>query len=147
MRREVTVELNRLKKKRNSVGKDTLERIERQNKADDEELKQLIIQHKVTKEAADEFSQWMDEFTALRAEAKVDTTKRTGASKKDAPGEFDLASVPMIVYDDSNRQWKRRSIFGDHAVYYNDDGGEVTIYSAEVSGNSANTSAGTLHWY
>lgn len=62
-------------------------------------------------------------------------------------GEFDLASMPTIVYDDSNRQWKRRSIYGDHAVYYNNEGGEVTVYSAQVSGNSANTSAGTLHWY
>lgn len=147
MRREVTDELNRLKKKKDSVGKDTLERIERQNKADDDELKRLIIQHKVAKEAADEFNQWMDEFTALRAEAEVDTTKRTGTSKKGTSGEFDLASMPMIVYDDSNRQWKRRGIFGDHAVYYNDDGGEVTIYSAQISGDSAGTSAGTLHWY
>lgn len=61
--------------------------------------------------------------------------------------QFNLSSIPVIVYDDSNRQWKRRGIFGDHAVYYNSDGDEVTIYSTDVSGNSANTSAGNLHWY
>lgn len=62
-------------------------------------------------------------------------------------GEFNLSSIPVIVYDDSNRQWKRRGIYGDYAVYFNDNGEEVTIYSAQVSGNTANTSAGTLHWY
>ena len=61
--------------------------------------------------------------------------------------EFDVSHIPVIVYDDSNRQWKRRGAFGDHVVYYNNDGDEVTIYSGQVSGSSAITSAGTLHWY
>lgn len=61
--------------------------------------------------------------------------------------EFDLSRIPFIVYDDSGHRWKRRGIFGDHAVYYNEDGDEVTIYSAQVSANSASTSAGRLHWY
>ncbi len=33
--------------------------------------------------------------------------------------------MPAIVYDSSNRQWKRRGIYGDHAVYYNDSGNEL----------------------
>lgn len=61
--------------------------------------------------------------------------------------EFDISHIPVIVYDDGNRQWKRRDIYGDRAVYYNDNGEEVTIYSAQISGNTAHTSAGTLHWY
>lgn len=61
--------------------------------------------------------------------------------------EFDIARMPVIVYDGNNRQWKRRGVFGDHAVYYNNDGDEVTVYSGQVSGSSASTSAGTLHWY
>lgn len=55
--------------------------------------------------------------------------------------------MPSIVYDDSNRPWKRRGIFSGHAEYYNDDGDTVIIYHADISGNSANTSAGTVHWY
>lgn len=62
-------------------------------------------------------------------------------------GKSELSAMPFIVYDDSNGQWKRRGIFGDHAIYYNGRGNEVTIYAAQVSGNSANTSAGTFHWY
>ena len=65
----------------------------------------------------------------------------------ESSGEFDLSGIPLIVYDDSGRKWKRRGIFGDHAVYYNENGDEVTIYSAQVSAKSASTSAGTLHWY
>ena len=60
---------------------------------------------------------------------------------------YDLSRMPSIVYDSGNNRWQRRGIYGDHAVYYNDDGNEVTIWNAEVSGSSANTSAGTLHWY
>lgn len=60
---------------------------------------------------------------------------------------FSLEQLPFIVYDDNNDQWKRRGIYGDHAVYYNNSGDETIIYSAQVSGSSANTSAGTLHWY
>lgn len=58
-----------------------------------------------------------------------------------------LARLPVIVYDSGNRQWTRRGIYGDHAEYYNADGDTVIIYDADVSGNSASTSAGTLHWY
>ena len=60
---------------------------------------------------------------------------------------YDLSRMPSIVYDSGNNRWQRRGIYGDHAVYYNDDGNEVTIWNAEVSGSSDNTSAGTLHWY
>ena len=60
---------------------------------------------------------------------------------------FDLRLIPSIVYDDRGRTWKKRGLFGDHAVYYNDDVGEVTIYSAAISGTSAATDAGYLHWY
>ena len=81
-----------------------------------------------------------DEFDNLD---RLDSKEISGP----AENEFDISRIPVIVYDDSNRQWKRRGIFGDHAVYYNNDGDEVTIYSAQVSGSSASTSAGTLHWY
>lgn len=63
----------------------------------------------------------------------------------ESSSEFDLSGIPFIVYDDSGRKWKRRGIFGDHAVYYNENGDEVTIYSAQVSANSASTSASRLH--
>ncbi|XCP83864.1 hypothetical protein ABXS75_12375 [Roseburia hominis] len=72
---------------------------------------------------------------------------RNTDEERTAGSESNLSLMPVIIYDDSNGQWKRRGIFGDHAVYYNNDGGEVTIYSAQVSGNSASTSAGTFHWY
>lgn len=96
-----------------------------------------------------------EEIKAAQSEITITTRGGdSGAAEKsvseaagDAPSEFSLSSIPAIVYDDSNRQWMRRGIYGDHTVYYNSDGGEVTIYSAQASGSSANTSAGTLHWY
>lgn len=60
---------------------------------------------------------------------------------------YDLSRIPSIVYDSGNNRWQRRGIYGDHAEYYNDNGNTVTIWNAEISGSSANTSAGTLHWY
>ncbi len=77
---------------------------------------------------------------------------RSGAVERpedeEGPGDgYDLSRMPTIVYDDSNRQWKKRDVFGDHIVYYNNDGGEVTIYSGQISGTTANTDAGTFHWY
>lgn len=89
-------------------------------------------------------------------DADTDTEEENGAgaafgqgsqAAKEPENEFDLSRIPFIVYDDSNRRWMRRGIYGDHAVYYNDDGEEVSIYSAQVSSSSADTSAGTLHWY
>lgn len=147
MRKDVIAKLILLEKENDSVGKDTLERIERQNKADDEELQQLLEEQRIIKKAADEFNQWMDEFSALRVEEEAESSGKSGTSRKGDSGEFALASIPVLVYDSSNRQWKRRGIYGDHAVYYSDDGDEVTIYSAQVSGKSASTSVGVLHWY
>lgn len=100
-------------------------------------------------EAASEYGAKYTQSKLDRADTAAFASEDTqaGAASTAGTGEFNLSSIPVIVYDDSNRQWKRRGIYGDHAVYYNVDGGEVTIYSAQVSGSSANTSAGTLHWY
>lgn len=61
--------------------------------------------------------------------------------------EFDLSRLPAIVYDDSNHEWKKRGTYGDHVVYYNNDGVEVAIYNTQISGTTATTSAGNFHWY
>jgi hypothetical protein len=58
-----------------------------------------------------------------------------------------VASLPFIVYDDNNNRWTRRGVFGDHAEYYNANGDTMTIYNADISGSSATTSAGNVHWY
>ena len=86
-------------------------------------------------------------WVAPLAGAASAVAKAATAANRESSEEFDFSDIPFIVYDDSGHQWKRRGIFGDHAVYYNANGDEVTIYSAQVSTNSASTSAGTLHWY
>lgn len=74
-------------------------------------------------------------------------SRNTSGDKAAAGDEYDISRIPTIVYDDNNQQWKRRGVFGDHAVYYNSNGDEVTIYSGQISGSGATTSAGNLHWY
>lgn len=59
----------------------------------------------------------------------------------------DLNRLPIFIFDDQHHTWKKRGVYGDHAIYDNDDGREVFIYHANISGTSANTSAGTFHWY
>lgn len=147
MREDVTAALKKLKKQGSSVGTETLLRIEEQDRKDKEELIELIVENKMIHEAAAEFTRDLEELKALQAEEEAEAAgKRSDSNRKRSGSEFDLASMPGIVYDSSNRMWKRRGIYGDHAVYYNNDGGEVTIYSAQVSANFANTSAGGFHW-
>lgn len=108
-----------------------------------------LIQIKNTNAADEEIAEYGEKYavTELEETEAVSEGAQGGAASAAGADEFSLSGIPFIVYDDSNRQWKRRGIYGDHAVYYNNDGEEVTIYSAQVSGNSATTSAGTLHWY
>ena len=61
--------------------------------------------------------------------------------------EHDLSRMPNIIYDSSNNRWHKSWGSGDHVTYHNDQGQEVTIYSGQVSGSSAQTSAGHFHWY
>lgn len=61
--------------------------------------------------------------------------------------EHDLSRMPNIIYDSSNNRWQKSWGSGDHATYHNDQGQEVTIYSGQISGSSAQTSAGHFHWY
>lgn len=89
----------------------------------------------------------LSKFLAPLAGAASAVAGAVSNPDSESSSEFDLSHIPFIVYDGSGRKWKRRGIFGDHAVYYNEDGDEVTIYSAQVSANSASTSAGRLHWY
>lgn len=144
IQKDVVDALVALEKKGSSVGKETLERIEEQDRENYEELKEVIIRAKIVREELEAFNQEMEEFNALRKENEA--AAKSGTEKSSSRKEFNLSSMPGIVYDSSNRQWKRRGIYGDHAVYYNNDGGEVTIYSAQVSSSSASTSAGTFHW-
>ncbi len=65
---------------------------------------------------------------------------------EDSGSEFDIRRMPAIIYDDGNRAWKRRGLFGDHAEYCSDEGDAVIIYSGQISGSGVNTSAGTFHW-
>lgn len=58
-----------------------------------------------------------------------------------------IGGLPTIIYDSNNDRWQCRYRSGDHAVYFHADGREVTLYHADVSGTSANTSAGSFHWY
>lgn len=58
-----------------------------------------------------------------------------------------VAALPMYIYDSSNNRWQRYGVYGDHADYQSQDGDTVTIYNADVSGNTASTSAGNFHWY
>lgn len=69
------------------------------------------------------------------------------SGEQGAGSEFDLSRLPTIIYDDSNHEWKKRGTYGDQAVYYNNDGAEVTIYNTQISGTTATTSAGNFHWY
>lgn len=69
-------------------------------------------------------------------------------SDEDSGDEFDLHRLPTIIYDDQNRAWYKQYMAGDSAVYQEKESGErVTIYSGEISGSGANTSAGYFHWY
>ena len=61
--------------------------------------------------------------------------------------EHDLGRMPNIIYDSSNNPWHKSWGSPDHVTYHNDQGQEVTIYSGQVSGSSAQTSAGHFHWY
>ena len=61
--------------------------------------------------------------------------------------DHDLSRMPNIIYDDSNNRWHLQHRNRDTAVYHNDEGQEVTIYHGQISGTSAQTSAGSFHWY
>ena len=69
------------------------------------------------------------------------------SGEQSTENEFDISRLPTIVYDDNNREWKKRGTYGDHAVYYSNDGAEVTIYNTQISGTTATTNVGNLHWY
>lgn len=67
--------------------------------------------------------------------------------QQETPGEFDITALPDIVYDSNNQQWQRYGVYGDHVLYRSADGQEVNVYNAQISGKSANTDKGSLHWY
>ncbi len=65
-----------------------------------------------------------------------------------AKNEFDLNRMPYIIYDSSNNEWRKQYSNGREVVYREKESGNlVTIYSGQVSGSSAQTSAGHFHWY
>lgn len=72
------------------------------------------------------------------------------SGKKSAMDEIeeahDVSKMPSIIYDDGNNRWQRVTLNKDNATYRNDNGQEVFINSTEIFGNSANTSAGRVHW-
>lgn len=145
MKKDVLTVLELLKERGSSVGIETLQRIEEKDKKDKEELERLIKESEFWRETAATFNRMMEEDAAFKA--GIDISSSSGGVKGGRRTEFGVASMPVIIYDSSNQQWKRRGIFGDHAVYYSDNGGEVTIYDAQVSTASATTSAGIFHWY
>ena len=65
------------------------------------------------------------------------------AEKKEDP----LEALPTIVYDNDGVQYFKQRISGDHVEYAADGGKTLTIYNTDISGNSAQTNAGNIHWY
>ena len=55
--------------------------------------------------------------------------------------------LPTIVYDEQNNQWNCLRRNDGEAEYQSKDGRTVHIYHTEISGTTANTSAGVFHWY
>lgn len=58
----------------------------------------------------------------------------------------DLSRLPNIMYDSANNRWQKGWTSYDHVTYRNDDGEEITIWHAEISGHGALTSEGNFHW-
>lgn len=66
---------------------------------------------------------------------------------EETANEFDIRKLPNIIYDESNNQWQLQQRNSDSVMYHNDAGQVVTIYSGQISGSGAVTSAGNFHWY
>lgn len=70
------------------------------------------------------------------------------STEMDSPTQVNsLSQMPEIVYDSGNVRWIRQGIYGDHSLYYNDNGDKINIYVSNVSGNSASTDKGQFYWY
>lgn len=93
-------------------------------------------------------------FIVLQFVLKIDVLSMIGrlfegaaaASEKQA-GEDPLQALPAIIYDSENVQYMKQGYYGDHVEYAADGGRTLTIYHADISGSSAQTNAGTIHWY
>ncbi|MGN1129377.1 MAG: hypothetical protein ACI4T6_10555, partial [Candidatus Flemingiibacterium sp.] len=59
----------------------------------------------------------LSKFLAPLAGAASAVAGAVSNPDSESSSEFDLSHIPFIVYDGSGRKWKRRGIFGDHAVY------------------------------
>ena len=94
-----------------------------------------------------------EEYTwngSSRGSASQDSSSQDSSSSDpwaEHKAEHDLGRIPNIIYDSSNNPWHKSWGSPDHVTYHNDQGQEVTIYSGQVSGSSAQTSAGHFHWY
>jgi hypothetical protein len=69
--------------------------------------------------------------------------KETAEAAAPETAEF----IPNIIYDEGNNRWQCQGVYGDHAVYYDDNGKQITIYHGAISGTQAVTNEGTFHWY
>ena len=54
--------------------------------------------------------------------------------------------LPAVIYLD-REQLTRQSLDGNSAVYYDESRNEYVITSVSISGNSASTNIGYVHWY
>ena len=94
-----------------------------------------------------------EEYTwngSSRGSASQDSSSQDSSSSDpwaEHKAEHDLSRMPNIIYDSSNNRWHKSWGSPDHVTYHNDQGQEVTIYSGQISGSSAQTSAGHFHWY
>lgn len=85
----------------------------------------------------------LDVVTSLFSGGK----KSAGESNRRSGSSFDVHDLPKIIYDESDNRWQMCGDNGHSVTYENDKGQQVTIYSGEVSGTNATTSAGNFHWY
>ena len=115
---------------------------------------EALLKIKSTGAVNEEMAAFANEYIPTEQEAYANDTADAamgvsdGASSQDShAGEFDLKALPSIIYDDTNRMWKRRYAAGDYVIYYNDDGGEIYIRNAHISGSGATTNMGNFHWY
>lgn len=58
-----------------------------------------------------------------------------------------IEALPNIMYSDGNHQWTKRYSGGDHAVYCDKAGNEITIRQAEVNRGNIMTDQGFFQSY
>lgn len=79
-------------------------------------------------------------------DGKSGSSDRENGSRESAGGNG-LGALPGILYSEGNHQWTKRYSRGDHVVYGDKDGNEITIRHAEINGGSIMTDQGFFQSY